>query len=179
MNIFQHITYQKRNQYLLIGSLFFGVLVYLLAISKTWAIYDENKVLTSKLGLINNNPKDLEMLVEKEQILNKQLENYLAKDSISNQGYLLQEISTLCTKNRLILKEFPQAIGQDENDYRIHTIETTAQGSFIGLLKLAYALERSRNVGRLSALKFEKLLDYQSRKEVLTARFYFQTIQEK
>ena len=179
MNFLNQISFQKRNQYLLIGTGLFFIVVYQLALSKTWSLYKENQQLSSKLNLIANNPNDLEILVNKEQQLNKRLENYIAKDSISNQGYLLQEMSTLCSKNKLILKEFPQAVGQDENDYHIRTIETAAQGNFIGLLKLAHALERSRNVGRLSALKFEKLMDYQTRKDVLIARFYFQTIQEK
>lgn len=173
------IPYKKRNEYLIWGTGVFLIVVYLFALRPTLDMYQEVSALATPLEGLEETPKDLPLLEEKNLLLEQRLSGFLALDSMGNQGPLLQVLSSYCTSNRILLKEFPEALGHKENQFHIKTIATAAQGGFIPLVKLAFVLERSPNVGRLSALHFQKEMDYKTRKEILVARYYLQTLENK
>jgi hypothetical protein len=162
----------------MIGFFVFLIITYQLAISKTWEVYQDNKRLENLLEPLEQNPSDMATLEKKDFLLNEKLKNYIT-DSSESHAVLLKEVTSFCAKKGLLLRELPKPVGHEENDYQIVTTETATQGSFIGLLQLAFQLERIPSSGRLGAIVFEKSMDYQLKKEVLIAKYYLQTVKEK
>lgn len=172
---FGKLSYRKKNQYLLWGSLAFVVVVYLLAIQKTLDLWKENTSLKSQLEQASHAPAALRELRQKRATFNSQLGIYMVKES-DNQERIVQVANEFCQKNHLILREIPELIRQPENEFEVITTQIVAQGSFSDLLRMVYYFEQINKIGRVTSVTFEKKEDLKTRKPYLAVRILLQNI---
>ena len=91
----------------------------------------------------------------------------------------IKDFDDFCAKNKLTLSEFPEAnIIEDENN-RLETLTISAQGTYIGLLKLLHFLEHQNQVGRISSVHYYSQFDHKNQITRLFAKIYIQNIRLK
>jgi hypothetical protein len=169
------LSYRQKNQYLLWGSLAFAIFVYLLAVSKTIALWQENKSLHAQLAQVEQAPSQIRSLQEKLSQFNSQLGIYLVEES-DNQEKIVRTANEFCQKNNLILREIPELFIQEEPDFEVITTQIVAQGTFVNLVRLVHYLEKKNKVGRVTSVRFEKAEDAKTRKTYLSVRILLQNI---
>ena len=172
---FNQLPYKKRNQYLLWGTLVFALLVYLLAVGKTLALWQENGALHTQLAQAEQAPDQIRDIKNKLATFNDRLGVYLIEEN-DNQEKIVRIANEFCQKNRLILREVPALIVEDQNDFQVISTQIVAQGMFADLLKMVYYFEQQHKIGRVTSVKFEKAEDFKTRKVYLSVRILLQNI---
>lgn len=169
-----HIPYRKKNEYLLIGTVVFAVLVYLFAISKTLDLWTQNKDLEVQLAKASHAPSQIKNLEAKLAAYDAILGSFVVEDN-DNQEELVRVANEFCQKNNLILREVPEHIVEEEEDLEIVTTRITAQGNFTNLLKMLHYFEHNK-MARVASVKFEKTEDFKTRKNYLALHLLLQNI---
>lgn len=169
------ISYTKRNQYLLWGSLAFAVLAYLLAIQKTVVLWSENKELHVKLAQAEQAPIQIRTLEDKLATFNSQLGIYLVEHN-DNQERIVRVANEFCQKNHLLLREIPELVMQQEGDFEVITTQIVAQGAYRDLVRMVYYFEKVHKIARVTSVKFEKTEDPKTRKTYLAVHILLQNI---
>lgn len=177
MDFWNELTYKSKNYILLVGFGLLLLIVYWMNISETIALSNENQKLKTELEKAEDAPDKIIGYQVELKKLNKRLENYMI-DPVLDQEYLLEVVSAYCENNGLYLRELPLIVEDHYGDYIISTSIVEAEGDFVKLLKLMYALECKHQVGRLSSAEYELKKDRQTRKMVLTLKMYLQKINE-
>jgi hypothetical protein len=172
--LFDNLTYRKKNEYLLIGVLVFAVLVYLLAISKTLDLWQQNKELEIQLAKVAHAPSQIKTLEAKLAAYDATLGSFVVEDNDS-QEELVRVANEFCQRNHLILREVPEHIIEEEKDLEIITTRITAQGDFGNLLKMLHYFEKNK-MARVASAKFEKTEDFKTRKTYLALHLLLQNI---
>lgn len=172
---FNSISYTKKNQYLLWGSLAFAVLVYLLAIQNTVSLWYENKELQGKLAQAEQAPVQIRILEDKLATFNSQLGIYLVEHN-DNQERIVQVVNEFCQKNHLLLREIPELVMQQEGDFEVISTQIVAQGAYRDLVKMVYFFEKQHKIARVTSVKFEKSQDPKTRKTFLAVHLLLQNI---
>src|ERR1035437_8376562 len=139
--MFKDLTYKKRNQLLLSGTILFFFIAYYLAFGKTISLYMECRSMKEQLTSLADAPNRAVALRQKLSELDQRLGGKQLSDT-NTQQVLLNVITNYCQGNKIILREFPKAIAKQENDYMVETNFFTVEGSFSKLLDLVYLLER-------------------------------------
>jgi len=170
------LTYQQKNKILGIGYLVFLVVVYQLAISKSWELYDQNAVLETKLANDKASYANREELEQKQAMLDHRISSFFI-DSLNNEKILLETISTYCRQHHVLLNELPAIVEYREGNFEIGTYKIVLEGNYIPLVKMIYLLEQKSKIGRVSSVKFDLKYDYKRKKEVLSMTLYIQNIQ--
>jgi len=170
---FKSLPYKKRTKYILIGTVIFLLVIYLLAIKKTVNLYQQNKTLTRQVDLAKDAPRGIKGYQERINDIDSKLSHYISE---YDQEYVLELVSNFCLKHHLLLSEFPKSETQEESDLLIETSTITAEGGFTNLLRLVYELEQNQNVGRISSVEFKTKKDFSRRKRVLFVTIYLQNI---
>lgn len=175
--MFKHITYKKRLLLLIAFGIIALVLSYLIAFSATINLKHDLNNLDLKLEKLEQAPGQIEMMENKLTVLNDKIgESHVNIPDFQIQ--MLDKISSYCTQNELILKEFPKAHSWQENNYQFITGYATIEGSFIALLRLLHQLETSYNSGRIASVSFVSKEDRRIKKTRLTMSVYIQTIKQ-
>ena len=174
MNLNQ-LTYKKKNQYLIWGAPLFFVLVYFLALNKTMVLWQENAEMHRQLTQAEQAPVLIKNSEQKLNQFNAKLGSFLVEEN-DNQEKIVQAANEFCQKNNLILREVPELVVQQENDFEVINVQIVAQGAFVNLLKLVYYFEVQNKIGRLTSVRFEKKEDFQTRKQYLAVRILLQNI---
>ena len=97
-------------------------------------------------------------------------------DSIVNEEYLLAQVSDFCKTHDITLQSFPEHSSLSEKDFTIYTNVVLARGSYEGLNKLAYFVEKEKKIGRITSIEFEKKKNKETRKHFLQMKMYIQNI---
>lgn len=171
------MSYRKKNIILLFGSLLFAVIVYRAALSKTVNLYREGNKLEEQLAQLDKAPEELAAL---RSHVNR-LESCFSDTGnlmISPQQRLLEAISSYCSSNKVVLKDFPQPLVATAQDYMVETNIITLEGSFIKLLKLVYQLEQQYQAGRVSSLHFLSRREPRTKELLLSVKIYIQNIKK-
>ena len=171
----QHISYQKKNQYLLWGTLAFALLVYLLAIQKTISLWQENKDFHQQLAQAEQAPAQIRLLQGKLSAFNSQLGIYLVEHN-DNQEKVVRAANEFCQKNHLILREIPELVLQQEGEFEVITTQIVAQGNFRDLVRMVHHFEHEHKIARVTSVKFEKAEDAKTRKTYLAVHILLQNI---
>jgi len=161
---------------LLVGILFFPI-SYKLAFSKTFAARRELRQMNTKLANMEDAPGQI---IEVKRKL-KSLSNIIDSDSVAGglQNKVLNEISDICTKNGLLLKEMPPMYKNIDNVYCIETINVQVSGSFHKLLKLLFQIESPEKNFNIVSTSFYTIENKQKKQKQLVLSLYIQTIKQE
>lgn len=169
------ITYQQKLLYVLIGSGFFAILLYQMAISDTVNLMSENSSLKEQISKNQDAPEQIKTIKKKLKKI-EQLVGNNVYENVDTHQKLLQLVTEHVQKNNLILKDFPQPYLTTDKGYVTKTAQSTIEGGFVDLLKLVYFLENNYKVGKVVAVDFKTTKQLKTRRRQLNAVIYLQNV---
>ena len=175
--MFKNLTYKKKNQFLLIGTVLFLFIAYYLAFGKTILLYRQCSSMKQQLSTLSDAPNRYSALEKKLSELDQMLGGRQLSDT-NTQQVLLNAITNYCQSSKTILREFPKAISKKENEYMVETNFFTVEGSFVKLLNLVYLLEQKERIGRLASVMFQAKQDVRTKVLSLNATIYVQNVKK-
>lgn len=175
--MFKNLTYKKKNQLLLIGTVLFLLIAYYLAFGKTISLYRDCSSMKEQLAAVADEPNRAVSLQKKLSELDLKLGGRQLSDT-NTQQVLLNVITNYCRDNKTVLREFPRATSKPESDYLVETNFFTVEGSFVKLLELVYLLEQKERIGRLASVLFMAKQDVRTKVLSLTATIYVQNVKK-
>lgn len=163
-------SYRQHNIALGVVVVLVLVLVYKGSISRTIHYSQANKSLKANIERAASAPAEI-----------TQLQTQLAKLQHSalkpyDRERLLEVVTTFCRENGLLVKTFPQAKSNQQNDSEIVTNEIEVEGSYQSIVKLVYLLEQQEKLGSVSSLTFSIHKDRITRKISLHATIIFRNL---
>lgn len=170
------LTYKQRNTLLIPVVIILLWVSYRYAILNTITLYSQVSTLENQMA--NHSPEKLVRLKSKLKKLNNKLNNYKFDDK-RDKEFILGITSDFCAKNKLTLSEFPEANIIEDETNRLETLTISAQGTYIGLLKLLHFLEHQNQVGRISSVHYYSQFDHKNQITRLFAKIYIQNIRLK
>lgn len=162
---------------LVVAGILFFPLSWKLAFEKTALAHKQVNELDRKLESVQNAPERIAHVESRLNYLNQ----LIVDDSIEGglQTRVLDEISTICKKKGLLLKEMPPMFRNLDNNYLVETINVQVAGSFHSLLKLIYLLEQpNKNLNIVSVDFFIEENKRQKTKQLILS-LYIQTLKQK
>ena len=159
-------TYRQRNLFLLGIGLLSLLLVYLLSIRRTVAVYQANRANKAAIAQAASAPAQIARL--EAQVGALQQSGLRAYD----REYLLAQITGFCRQNDLLVRTFPQSERVVENNYPIITNTIEVEGNYKDLVRLVYLLEQEERLASVSSLKFYTQKDRLTKKNVSSAKYY-------
>ena len=151
------------------------ILVYMLAIRNTLALYEENQKLESFVHVHKSSAQKYADVKLRSEEINSKVKKYFA-DSATHDENLIKVVSELCHSEGVLLKEMPLIEKNKQGNYYIYTNRLVLEGGYHGLLKVLHQLENKQNVGRIASAQYKTYTDHKKKKEVLTLLLYIQTI---
>ena len=176
--MFKNASYKQKNLLLLAGSLLFLMLAYRLSLSKTVGLFREINMLEEQLNQLDQAPQQLADL----NATLSELERYFTSDNGEDgnrEHQLLETVSSYCAGNGIVLREFPQPIRTESQDYVIETNILLVEGIYKKLLYLVYELEQKHTFGKIASLQFETKKELKTGQKKLMARVFIQNIKKK
>ena len=168
-------SYKQKLILLTFGSFILIILMYSLAVKKTFILRSECKNLTEQLTVADNAPEQIYMLQQKlasiDQLIGANInDNYVLKEQILNY------CSQYCSKHNLVIKDFPAIHEYTQENYQVETSKIIIQGNFINILKLIYLFEKEYKIARVVSVNFHSEKNIKTKRKVLEADIYFQNI---
>ena len=182
MKSLQSLTYKKKNTFLLYGSLLFAFVFYLMFVSDTLEIRSACSSLKQQLELAQDAPQKVVVYENRLKKMESQLGiTATGTDSLNGdvQQALLNTVTNYCQSNSLILREFPSAIQNRENDLSVQTNIFVVEGGFVRILKLLYALEQEKTLGKVGSVDFQSRKDYKTQTFALSAKVFIQNLKKQ
>ncbi|PCJ87274.1 MAG: hypothetical protein COA57_04910 [Flavobacteriales bacterium] len=173
----KNLTYKQRNIALAISTVLLSLMAYYMAIKNTVELAIQCNELEKETALAANAPQKIAVL--KQQL--KAIESKLGESGEFGgdmQQALLEKVSHYCSKNNLILKEFPKPVATEGRGYVVETTIFTVEGGFTKLLQLIYELEQKHRVGKVAAVHFQTEKDLRTKTLSLSASVYLQHIRK-
>ena len=171
--MFDRFTYKQKNYGLLIILLLMIMVSYKRSFSLTISALNELKNQKEQLESTKHVQEDIESL--KIQII--QLNNNIGKSDIKPdqvQQKILSEISQFSNSNNVNLEKLEETHAFKTVDYTIYSNLIRVQGSFNGILSLAYHMENTFAYARVTNVNVFKETDLSTKKEKLYGEFLFQ-----
>lgn len=158
---------KTKNIILVVGFIILLMVSYRFAISKTLKLKSEYKSLILEEKVLQEMPKQLELLHQKQRYYDSILNRFELSGS-SLQNNLLKTINSYAKEHQLKVVSFfePHLLSQD--DFTIKTYGFTLEGNFEAIQNLVYILEQHTKFGEIVNLHFEK------KKNLKTGKFYLQ-----
>ena len=165
----------KKNKYLIFGILAMLVISYKLALENTIVAkmrYSEN---VEKQASISNLPKQLSMLSQKEQFLDKQLQELNLEDT-SMQSSLLKFLNKQVRQHKVKVIDFnsPHIITTENEE--IATYIFNLEGGYTNILKTLNSLENNGSFGSITHVGFEKKKNYRTKRTYLQAEVFLEQL---
>ena len=174
----KNLTYKKKNKLLIAVALLIFYLVYVLAIKKTMASYDEYIKAENQIELAINAPKMAAQL--EKQLL--QMDSKIGKQNKNGQNTeqaLLELITNYCQNNHSILREFPETTMAQRGNLFIETNLFVIEGNFSSLINLVYLLEQKNKLGKIASVRYLLKKDFKTKEMALTAAIYLQNVKQQ
>ena len=159
------------------GSGLFALIIYFSAIKNTLDLYARCNELEEQLLQADN--ASLQMIQLQKEL--QEIESIFGdkKETSSNyQQVLLETISNYCSRNNVILREFPRPSVINEQDFSVETNLVVVEGNFNNLLHLAYLLEQKNKTGKIACMQLQTKKDFKTKQLALTASIYIQNIKK-
>lgn len=169
-------SYKTRFIILIIGAVLFFPVVWKLALHKTFAAKTQLKELDSKLEQVENAPERIALVEKRLNYLNQLIIN--DKNIEELQERVLDEISTICRKKGLVLKEMPPMFRNLDNNYLVETINLEIAGSYHKLVQLVYELEKPSKNLNLVGINFSTIENKRLKTKQLVLSLYIQTLKQ-
>lgn len=146
-------TYKQRFYVFIVFAAFIVMAIYQFSFKKTLNLSNSCALLEQKLdslqyvpGLIQNIEAELDFLENSMSFIGDRSESF--------PDYVLRVVALYCSKNSILLAEFPQTHIFTENNIEVVTVQFTVQGNYIKTLQLLYTLESEKSSGRISNVLF-------------------------
>jgi len=167
----------KKRFYILIGGVVLLIILsYKFTISKTFALRKEYRSAKIDKGISMNVSKKLQVLHLKQSHYDSILSQFNLRET-SMENNLLRSINTQSELLNVRLREFNSPHVVEDKSSRFSTYHFTLEGSFVNILRLLYEMEKDGVYGEITHLEFIKQKDFRSKKTLLTAKVFIQTIQ--
>ena len=173
--MFSKLTYKQKATYLIIATFIFIILVYSLGIKKTIDLHRQCNDLHEQLVSAGDAPQQINILQKKL----KEVEYLVGSSSDNEKGNsedILEKCGQYCTKNNLVIRDFPSSCEFQKQNYQIVTNTVEIEGRYIRLLKLLYELEHDNNVGKISSVSFFLKKDNRTNRLSLLEKIYIQNV---
>lgn len=171
--MFDRFSYRQKNYGLLIIFLLLLMVSYKRSFSLTLNAKSELKNQEAQLESTKHVQEDIESL----KIQIKQLNNNIGKSDIEPdkvQQEILGEISGFSLNNNVNLEKIEKTHSFKTVDFTIYSNLIRIQGSFNGILSLAYHMENTFDYARVTNVNVFKEVDQTTKKEYLYGEFLFQ-----
>lgn len=164
-------SYKQANLVLLGATVLFGTLIYFASLKRTISNYSSYTQKKEQLKRVSNATQLIA------QYQSKLVQFQQQTQQSYNRENLLEQITTYCRTNQLLVKTFPQAQRVKENNYPIITNQIQVEGGYQEIVKLVYLLEYEQRLGTVSALKFFTHRDRYKKKNFLRANIVLRNIE--
>jgi len=176
-DMFNSMTYQKKNKVLIIAFSLLLMIAYQLSISTTLDFREKYYDAIQASEAAANAPQNIKQLETElkklERIIGESKNN---KDDI--QQNILETLSRYCEDHQISLTEFPQVQRRIHENYEQQLNVIVLRGEFIPLLQLINEFERKYELGKITSLQFQSKTDRKTKKKQLYATIYLQNIQK-
>jgi len=162
----------KNKLYILGGGLLLLTLcAYFFSIKNTFNLLKDNKIKEQKLSTLQSAPTQI-------ATLKNQLSTF--KTTINQKEYdreeIFKSINSFCTKNNLKLGKFYPEIREQSNDLEIIIDKIEVEGTYKNMVKLAYEIEHTQELGQMASLNFEKRKDRRNKRDFLIGELYLRNL---
>lgn len=169
------MTYKRKNQLLLGGFVFFGLLVFVVSIRPTWDLYSRNSYIKADLDAVQRAPKTIAQL-EKELTFYTTILQSFGSNALEREQFILNRVSEVCKKHQVLLTALPASALSTQNNYELETRKIRIRGNFKNMLRVIYELEYKKPVGRISGVKFNLEEERKTKQLQLFTDFYIQNL---
>lgn len=142
-------SYRQHNYAVLIIFCILVFISYITNISVSIKSYKEYIRLSNKLENVRSATADLLKYQSETKRLKEGVQKPYSRED------LLENIISFCREHSLLIKNFPDSKRIVENNYPIITNEIEVQGSFSGIIELAYMVEQEKRLSSISSLVFD------------------------
>jgi Tfp pilus assembly protein PilO len=171
----QKLTYKQLLYLYLLGSVVVFFIIFRIAIKPTLEL---KKQCAEKQDIVNSisvAPLQIKKISEKLAGLNSQLSS-LSTSGTAVREKILEEISTFCQSNNLIVYNYPPSHFFDNNTFIVETNSIVVKGDFKRLLQLVNYIETKGNFSRIVSLNFNAMLNRKTKSKELYLEMIFQNI---
>ncbi len=162
--MYSQLTYQQKNLALLVLAIMGILLIYMVNIRKTWAVYQSFRSTTARINQAATAGSDM----------SKYQSQLIVLKSSSQQPYdrerLLEEVTGFCREKGLLIRSFPDAQRVVENGVSIITNELEVEGAYKDIVSLVYLVEQQKKLASVSTLSCFLHKDRTTRKTNLRGR---------
>lgn len=171
-------TNKKKFYFLIGGAVFFLLISYKFALSKTVVAFQQKKELTEKILVADNAPQQIAELKIKVKELNTILGT---KSGIEDDFHfkILNVSSNYLQDHDIVINNYPEEHIFQENDYMLRTNILTVKGGFVDLLQFLFYMEKQNEIGKIVSSSFYLEKEKYSRKNNLFLKLYIQNITSK
>jgi len=148
---------------------------YHLAVKKTFHLKSECSQIEKDMAELKDAPGQILNLKKKLGSLDNSVHIAFNKKQ-TIQDYLLEQIADYCSKNNILIKEYPKPHVYSKDDYTIETNHITLAGPYINLLKLLYHIEQKYRLGKVSSARFYTEINDKTKVNELILELYIQNI---
>lgn len=167
------LNYKIRRRLLYFGLLLFLVLVYKLALAKTFEqrkYYQNSYEAHARVSSLSQKTVELK---QKMVALDKLIGGEYKVDSF--QSYLVGRVNLLTKQYNIILKSYKEPDSYPFQNYLIDTYQIELSGAYKDLLEFIHHIEVSEPLGKLISVRFNVQEDKKSKEQSLVALLYLQT----
>lgn len=170
-------TYNKKVKLLAIGVVVMLFLSYYFSFRKSINSYSEYRDYKNQLENIQTAPAEISDVEQQLATIERSV-GMNPDTSTDFQKILLEKVSGYCQQNNVVLREFPQTIYFNNQDFEVETNQVVVEGSFVKIITLVYNLEQKFRLGKIVSLRFASQKDYKTGSIKLFATLYFQNFKK-
>lgn len=170
-----NMPYRKKLILLGAGAFLFALFAYVLSVKKTVNVISEYHSTKEVLESNINSAEQVDAL----QTKLSELERYFGVNKNASDNFhetLLETVSVFCNENKLVLKNFPEAMIYNSGEFSIETDPVIVKGGYVNLVKLIYELEQKNKLGNVASVAFETVVDSKTKTKSLILKIYVQNI---
>jgi hypothetical protein len=176
--LFKNLTYKKKNQLLIIGSILLAAIVYYFAIKKTIDAYEKFSDCSQKMKFASSAPMMAAKMEKELTVMNEKMSNQ-NKSGQNTAQVLLELVTNYCQKNHAVLREFPQTSSSNKENLLIETNRFIVQGDFATLINLVYDLEQKNKLGKVASVHYQLKKDFITKEMALTSTVFLQNVKKQ
>lgn len=164
----------KQKFYLLVGGVIFLVWLSIeFGFSRSFELKEQIVFIEQQLQTVQDVPSKLSRINEQLQ-QSEQLLSIVSGDEAS--PGIIGKIGSFCKRNDLVLKEIPDKVDFQNDEFVISTYKVVVQGSFKKMVRLLDELEQNNEAGKLRSISFQSEYELREGKKKLFGTYYLQTI---
>jgi len=158
------------------GIFLIGIVAYKFAFSRTFDKVSLLNELEDKASMLKNADMQIAQYIQ----LNNELSSMIGQteEGKTFSEILLEYTTKSCSKNSLVLKEFPAVHYAENASVLFETYSLTLEGTYRNLLNYIYEFETQSKLGNISSIKFETVKNRKKKRDELHATIYVQKIKK-